>query len=65
MKSIVWTVAVVTILVLTLIPAPRPAYAFEVCQERICKLNNDCSVECPPCTGSPAEPGVCWYGQQD
>lgn len=44
--------------------APVDALAWEDCREKECTLSTQCIPLCPPCTGAPGNPGVCWYIDQ-
>lgn len=65
MKRSLWICGMAVATLLILAPPKSEAFAFESCQDEECTRDLQCLVSCPPCTGAPMNPGVCWYDEQD
>ncbi len=54
------TLVVVGVVMIFPLGAPE-ACADGSCQDKTCVRDLPCLVSCPPCNGSPFDPGTCWY----
>lgn len=61
MKRILWVGAALLGAAAWVVSGPVDALAWTDCRDTECTLGIHCTPLCPPCSGSPGDPGVCWW----